>query len=102
MFHLFALALCFGMYFLPSIVGHNKRNFGAIFVLNFLLGWTIVGWIVALVWALTADAPVWAPRAHPSCSVCRTPIRASQSFCSGCGSPLAWPQGTAAGPNAAH
>lgn len=44
------------LYFFPSIIGWRKKNFGAIFVLNLLLGWTIIGWIVSLVWALTHDA----------------------------------------------
>ena len=33
--------------------GHNNTT--AIIVLNLLAGWTFVGWIVALVWAFTAD-----------------------------------------------
>jgi hypothetical protein len=40
------------LYFLPSILGSRKRNAGAIIALNLLLGW-----IVALVWSLTHDAP---------------------------------------------
>ena len=46
------------LYFIPAIVAasKNKRNSGAIFGLNLLLGWTIVGWVVSLVWALTNDA----------------------------------------------
>jgi hypothetical protein len=39
------------LYFLPAIVGSRKRNSGAIFILNLFLGWTFVGWVVALVWA---------------------------------------------------
>ena len=39
------------MYFLPSIVGHQKRDFTGIFILNLLFGWTVIGWVVALVWA---------------------------------------------------
>lgn len=42
-------------YFLPAIVGRRKRNAGAIFLLNLLLGWTMIGWIVALVWAACKD-----------------------------------------------
>ncbi len=42
-------------YFLPSFVGYQKRNFGAILVLNLLLGWTFIGWVIALVWAMTKD-----------------------------------------------
>jgi hypothetical protein len=48
---LFVLGL--GIYFVPSIVASNRmhRNRTAIFVLNLFLGWTLLGWVVALVWA---------------------------------------------------
>lgn len=49
------LVLVFGVYFLPSFVGRHKRNSGAIVVLNLFLGWTLVGWVAALVWALTVE-----------------------------------------------
>jgi hypothetical protein len=52
---LFLILLGLVFYFLPTIVGWNKRNAGAIFVLNLLLGWTFFGRVVALVWALTYD-----------------------------------------------
>ncbi|MFO0718458.1 MAG: superinfection immunity protein [Candidatus Paceibacterota bacterium] len=47
-------------YFLPSIIAFNKRkrNKGAIFALNFFLGFTVVGWVISLVWALTQDGLV--------------------------------------------
>lgn len=45
-----------GVYFLPSIVGYNKRNAGSIILLNFFLGWTLLGWVIALVWASTVDS----------------------------------------------
>jgi hypothetical protein len=50
----------FVMYFLPSIIalGRNKRDITAIVLLNFFLGWTMIGWVVALVWAVKADVPV--------------------------------------------
>lgn len=40
-------------YFFPTIVGLGRRhhNVLAIFALNFFLGWTLIGWVVALVWA---------------------------------------------------
>jgi hypothetical protein len=41
----------------------NKRATGWIFLLNLLLGWTILGWIGAIVWAVL-DRP--APRPEPS------------------------------------
>ena len=47
------------VHFLPSIIafrrGHHNRI--AILVLNILLGWTFIGWVVALVWACTAVRP---------------------------------------------
>jgi hypothetical protein len=48
------------MYFLPSIIAlaRNKRDTLAIFLLNFFLGWSVIGWIVALVWAAKNDVPV--------------------------------------------
>ena len=50
----------FVMYFLPSIIAlaRSKRDLLSIFLLNFFLGWTMIGWIVALVWAAKADVPV--------------------------------------------
>lgn len=44
-------------YFLPSFIGRHKSNSSAIFLLNLLLGWTLIGWIVSLVWASTNDTP---------------------------------------------
>jgi len=48
------------LYFLPSIiaVARSKRDTTAIFVLNLLLGWTAIGWVIALVWALKTDVPL--------------------------------------------
>jgi Flp pilus assembly protein TadB len=47
------------MYFLPSILAfaRNKRDTTGIVLLNFLLGWTMIGWVVALVWAIKTDVP---------------------------------------------
>lgn len=51
------LVFVFLPYFVPAIVAfvRNHRNRGAIFVLNLLLGWTVLGWVGALVWACTAN-----------------------------------------------
>jgi len=49
------LSFLVGLYFLPTMVGWKKRNAGAIFVLNLFLGWTFIGWVAALVWALCED-----------------------------------------------
>lgn len=43
-------------YFVPAFVAWHRRHpqTKAIFALDLLLGWTFVGWVLALVWALTA------------------------------------------------
>ncbi len=47
------LALAIYVYFIPSIVANNKQHpqKTAILLLNIFLGWTYLGWVVALVWA---------------------------------------------------
>lgn len=44
-------------YFFPVIVSkvRNHRQSLAIGMLNLFLGWTLIGWVAALVWACTTD-----------------------------------------------
>ena len=46
-------------YFLPTIIAfaRHKSSAAGIFILNFFLGWTLIGWVGALVWSLTSDRP---------------------------------------------
>ena len=59
--------LIFGLafYFLPAIVAaaRHTHNSAGILLLNLFLGWTVVGWFVALVMAL-CSAPSWACYHH--------------------------------------
>jgi len=43
------------VYFLPIIIAlaRHKRNITGIILVNVFLGWTFIGWVVALVWAFT-------------------------------------------------
>lgn len=52
-------------YLLPFSVAlaRGRTNTTAIFLLNLLLGWSLVGWILALVWAVAHDE-VRANRQH--------------------------------------
>jgi hypothetical protein len=45
----------FCVYFLPGINAcmRHHRNESAITALNLLLGWTLLGWVIALVWSFT-------------------------------------------------
>ncbi len=51
------VVLMVAFYFLPTIVAqvNRKQTIAGIFLLNFLLGWTGLGWIGALVWASCKD-----------------------------------------------
>lgn len=48
------MVLLWAVYFIPSVVAflRTHRSKVAILTLNILLGWSGIGWIVALVWAL--------------------------------------------------
>jgi hypothetical protein len=50
----------FLMYFLPSVVAfaRNKRDTTSIVLLNIFLGWSVIGWVIALVWAFKNDVPM--------------------------------------------
>ena len=64
--HLFALfffpvfGFGFVLYFLPTIIAlaRSKRDTVSILLLNLFLGWTAIGWVIALVWAAKQDVPV--------------------------------------------
>ena len=43
-----------GFYFIPSIAGRRTKHRWGIFWLNFFFGWTFLGWVIALVWAVSA------------------------------------------------
>ncbi len=49
------------LYFLPTIVAllREKHDTVSIFLLNFFLGWSLIGWIVALIWAFKNDRVVY-------------------------------------------
>ncbi len=53
------LTTLFCMFFLPTIIAvvRGAAPLG-VFLVNFFLGWTIVGWWVALIWSLAAGPRV--------------------------------------------
>ncbi|RSK32392.1 superinfection immunity protein [Hymenobacter metallilatus] len=46
------ILLPFVCYLMPTIIGRDQQNIRTIFLLNLLLGWTIIGWFFALHLAL--------------------------------------------------
>jgi len=45
------------LYFVPTLIAAIRREamFPVVFLVNFALGWTIVGWFFALKWAVWAN-----------------------------------------------
>lgn len=53
------LAVMVAAYFLPGLIAYMRghHNAASIMLLNLLLGWTLLGWIGALVWSASATKP---------------------------------------------
>ena len=45
------------LYFAPTIIAMLRRAKGdcGVLVINLFLGWTMIGWVVALAWAVSSD-----------------------------------------------
>ncbi|HEX4032755.1 MAG TPA: superinfection immunity protein [Terracidiphilus sp.] len=45
-----------GLYFLPAIIAavRHTHNSGGILLLNIFFGWTLIGWVIALVMAFSS------------------------------------------------
>jgi hypothetical protein len=74
MLHLAFLIL---LYFLPAIIGRDKHDAAGIFLLNLFLGWTVIGWVIALIWACMAS---------PYPGVHMVPVAVTGRYCCRCGS----------------
>ena len=63
------------LYLVPTLIAaaRHRQNRIAICNLNLLLGWTLIGWIVAIVWSLSRDAAIVTPSA-PAAAQSEIPI----------------------------
>ena len=87
MFSLFAFFCAVVLYFAPAIVAHHRRHesSGGIFLVNLLLGWSIIGWIGKGAagerrWRSTSQAPL-RPVPPPSCWRSRSSRTVRGSWC---------------------
>ena len=107
--------LSLAVYFLPAFFASDRGHpsVTAIFIFNLLLGWTFLGWVLALVWAFSgenmakvkaearfraASAATAAKRAEGDlrkCPMCAELIRREALKCRFCGSEVPAHQGLA-------
>jgi len=83
------IIIALAIYFLPSIIGYNHRNANSICLLNLLLGWTVLGWIVAMIWAVSQDKHTFTIQNNSNPIPSKTPIKSSfenslRVFLAGC------------------
>ena len=47
--------VAFFLYWLPTLIAivRSHHQIGPIVVINFLLGWTLIGWVAALAWSVS-------------------------------------------------
>jgi Superinfection immunity protein len=92
---LILIAVSLFVYFAPALVARGKPQFASVLVLDIFLGWTLVGWVVALAWALKKE-PTATPITNqiptgPAvlCADCGKYSAPGAQFCSYCGSRFA-------------
>jgi hypothetical protein len=59
----FIILVLMFLYLVPTFIAaaRHRQNRIMIFNVNLLIGWTLIGWIVALVWSLSRDAVIVTP-----------------------------------------
>lgn len=59
------IPLLIGIYFLPTIIAAKSPRAAAVFLTNLFFGWTGIGWIVALIWAVAESGTMNARKTPP-------------------------------------
>ena len=83
----------FLVYFIPVliVVLRRAKNTLGIVLVNVLAGWTFVGWLIALIWAIISPREIPVAVGNPSsyderyCPRCGIKAPFSSNYCSNCG-----------------
>jgi hypothetical protein len=76
------ILIVLAIYFLPLTVAliRNTKRFAGILLLNLFLGWTIIGWVIALVWVVSDSEAI----DHAVCPFCAEQIKPQATVCPHC------------------
>jgi predicted RNA-binding Zn-ribbon protein involved in translation (DUF1610 family) len=79
---LLVVVVSIGIYFIPYILAeqNKKQNAGAIGALNLFLRCTLIGWVAALVWAMSKAVSTTSPSTTPA----SLPAIVAQKKCPDC------------------
>jgi hypothetical protein len=84
--HSVPIALVAVVYFLPSIIARVNGLRSSIYVINLFLGWTVLGWLIALSLALSEmyekqcpACAAWVDRRVTTCPYCDKPLNGAES-----------------------
>jgi hypothetical protein len=58
-FEIVVLAAVVALYFLPALIADRRQRHDLLIIamFNAVLGWTVLGWLLALVWSLQPNPP---------------------------------------------
>lgn len=83
------------IYFIPAANAQSRKHksTSAIFAANLFFGWTVIGWLVCLVWSYSgnrqiADQNAPTPETHVRCPECRELVIRDARKCKHCGCAL--------------
>lgn len=90
------------IYFIPAFVAYEREhdNAAAILVLNLLLGWALIPWVIALIWAMSKSRAPEVVQQHVglaepaaagttrTCPLCAETVKAEAKLCKHCRSEL--------------
>lgn len=86
------MIIAVGLYFMPTIVAGYRHHSSVflILILNVFFGWTMLGWLLLLIWACFGDQySTWSRPIEKKCPYCAEYIKAEAIKCKHCGSDLA-------------
>lgn len=87
------IAIACVLYFLPAIIASKRDhpNIAAIVLLNIFVGWTLLGWLGALIWSVAATPTAPAAQStteSKTCPQCAESVKAAAKVCRFCGHPF--------------